>query len=215
MMGRMSMERHPAGRKRFVTAILPWLIGGGGLLGYLVSLNHWISLRSLDAVDEVSGPVWQPAMTQPLSWSVLSPFRLLPEAAIPLALNLFAAACSATILMWLARTVALLPYNRTGEERARGGRIAAPPNISAWASPVLATLACGLQLTFWEQATAFSGEAIDLLLLAYVIRSLFEFRRDGNERWLMNTAWLYGLGMANNWGFIGFFPVYLAAAVWL
>ena len=88
---------------------------------------------------------------------------------------------------------------------------------------MLAALVCGLQLTFWENATAArrqasagsgSNEMFDLLLFAYVVRCLLEFRVDERESWLTRAAFVYGAAMTNNWAMIGFFPLFLAALVW-
>src|SRR2546428_12305156 len=95
--------------RNFVTARLPWLVGAGGLMVYLITLNKWVSLLNLEPVARISGWSWQPALHQPLTWLVLFPFRVLPEPWIPLALNIFTAICAAFVLMLLARSVALLP----------------------------------------------------------------------------------------------------------
>src|SRR6267143_683381 len=53
----------------------------------------------------------------------------------------------------------------------------------AWLPPILAAVVCGLQLTFWENATAASSEMLSLLLFAYVIRNVLEYRIDERESW--------------------------------
>src|SRR5205823_2695851 len=93
-----------------------------------------------------------------------------------------------------------------------------------------AVLICGLQLTFWENATVFStamtssatpaswgagSEMLDLLLFAFVIRCLLEFRLHERESWLVRAAFIYGAAITNNWAMIGFFPLFLAALVWI
>src|SRR5258707_1190142 len=64
---------------------------------------------------------------------------------------------------------------------------------AAWLAPVLGVLVCTLQLTFWENATSANSlqpplgagcEMLDLLLFAYIIRGLLEFRLDQRESWL-------------------------------
>ena len=55
----------------------------------------------------------------------------------------------------------------------------------------------------------------DLLLFAYVVRCLLEFRIDERESWLMRAAFVFGVGMTNNWAMIGFFPLFLVALVWI
>src|SRR5438876_1018873 len=208
----MIIEGTEAGTNRFITARLPWLIGAGGLLVYLMTLNHWVSLHSLGTVARISGWLWRPQLDQPLTFILLCPFRLLPEPWIPTALNLFTAVCAGLVLVLLARSVALLPHDLVRHEPFLKDQ---PPAIlsgpAAWIPPVLAALLCGLQLSFWEHATSASGEMIDLLVCAYVIRCLLEFRLDQNQAWLSRAACIYGAGMANNWAMIGFLPVFLIA----
>ena len=71
-----------------------------------------------------------------------------------LALNLFSAACGVLTLALLARSVALLPHDRTDEQRRREHSDYSTLSIPlAWVPPVLAVTCCGLQLTFWEHST--------------------------------------------------------------
>ncbi|SPE51438.1 membrane hypothetical protein [Verrucomicrobia bacterium] len=93
----------------------------------------------------------------------------------------------------------------------------------AWLPPLLATLVCGLQLTFWQHATAASSETLTgasnemfgLLLFAYIVRSILEFRGDGRESWLTRAAVVLGLAMTNDWRMVAFFPLFLVALVWV
>ncbi len=193
-------------------ARLPWLIGASAFLLYVLTLNRWVSLYSLGTVARTCGWLWQPELHQPLAFAVLSPFRFLPEPWDPLALNLFNAVCAAIILVLLARSVALLPHDLPHSETL--GQEQSPSVLStptAWLPPLLAVILCGLQLSFWEHATSASGEMIDLLLLAYVIRCLLEFRLDPAQSWLSRAACVYGAGMANNWALVAFLPVFIAA----
>ncbi len=211
---RMTTESVVSPEKTFVRARLPGLVAAGALLIYLITLNHWLSLSSLQQVAMVSGWTWQPPVHGPLFWLVTLPFRLLPAKLIPLALNLFAAVCAALTLALLARSVALLPHDRTHDQRhqetSRGSFLSI---AMAWLPPVLAALVCGLQLTFWECATAAASpppprgsgcEMLDLLLFAYVVRCLLEFRVEERDSWLLRAAFVCGLGMANSWVMIGF-----------
>jgi tetratricopeptide (TPR) repeat protein len=222
---RMITEPEVSPEKTFVPAFLPWVVAGGALATYLVTLNRWVSLSSLQQVARVSGWTWQPELYGPLFWLVTLPFRWLPAQLIPWALNLFAAVCAALTLALLARSVALLPHDRTREERqhetSRSGFLSIP---AAWLPPVLAALVCGLQLTFWEHATAVAStppplgsgcEMLDLLVFAYVVRCLLEFRVEERESWLLRAAIAYGLGMTNNWAMIGFLPCFVVALVWI
>jgi len=208
----MTADDSQARPSTLVTARLPWLIGAGSLLVYLLTLNHWVSLHSLGTVARISGWLWRTELDKPLTTALLYPFRFLPEPSIPLALNLFTAACAALTLVLLARSVSLLPHDLSPSEPFP--KLQSPTMLStptAWIPPLLATLLCGLQLSFWEHATSASGEMIDLLVFAYVIRCLLEFRIDQNQSWLSRAACIYGAGMANNWAMIGFFPIFVAA----
>jgi tetratricopeptide (TPR) repeat protein len=195
---------------------LPWIIAVGGLVVYLATLSHWVTPNSLPHVAKVSGWTWQPELYGPLYFLLTLPFRWLPGTAIPLALNVFAAVCAALTLALLARSVALLPHDRTHEQRVRetsdNSLLTTPMR---WLPPVLAVIVCGLQLSFWENATAASNEILDLLLFAYVIRNLLEYRRDQNESWLLRAALVYGLAIPNNWAMLGFFPVFFVALIWI
>jgi tetratricopeptide (TPR) repeat protein len=213
---RMTMAHEASRENRFVSSVLPWLIAGAAALVYLLTLNHWISFSSLLPVARTSGWIWQPNLTDPLYWLVTSPLRLMPPAAIPVALNLFSVVCGALSLALLARSVALLPHDRTKEQRIRGDNsswlLSAP---SAWLPPILAAAVCGLQLSFWENATAASIEMFNLLLFAYILRCLLEFRIDSRDSWLFRAALVYGATMASNWAMIGFFPLFIVAVIWI
>src|SRR5690242_15716888 len=105
--------------KQFVPRLLPWVLGAVMLVVYLATLNHWVTLANIMPVAKVSGFLWQPDLYSPLMLLFTSPFRLLPVAAVPLALNLFSALCAALTLVLLARSVAILPQDRTEAQRLR------------------------------------------------------------------------------------------------
>src|SRR5213075_2942998 len=171
--------------RRFTTVTLPRILAGGGLLLYLTTLNHWLSLQSLGTVARVSGWIWQPQTGRPLTALVLYPFRWLPDSWIPLTLNVVHAVCAALVLALLARSVALLRYDLPVP---KGGGKHRPPAIfsapTAWMPPVLAVALCALELSFWEHATAATGEMIDVVVFAYALRCLLEFRMDRKQVWL-------------------------------
>ncbi|MCU0772292.1 MAG: tetratricopeptide repeat protein [Verrucomicrobia bacterium] len=206
----------PALLRRFSTSTLPWILAACAVVVYAFTLNPWISFGSVQQVARLSGWLWEPDLGSPLHFLVTLPLKGLPETWIPAALNLGNALCAAAILGLLARSVAILPHNRTHEQRIRSGPEGHPLAVgSAWLPPALAVALCGLQLTFWENATAGTREMLDLLLFAYVIRCLLEFRLDGRPHWLWQTAALVGAGMANNYAIVGFLPLYLVALIWL
>jgi tetratricopeptide (TPR) repeat protein len=220
----MTIEPEVNPEKRFVPIFLPWLIAAGALTLYLITLNPWVSFGNLLQVSRMSGWSWQPELFGPLFWLVTYPLRWLPPQHIPLALNLFSCLCAALTLALLARSVALLPQDRTNEQRLKlTGDSPLLTIRSAWLPPLLAVLVCGLQLTFWEDATATasqtftngSSEMFDLLLFAYIVRCLLEYRLDWRESWLVRAALVYGAAVTNNWAMIGFFPALLAALIWI
>jgi tetratricopeptide (TPR) repeat protein len=212
----MPMESRTDPRRNFVPRLLPWLLAAATLLVYWLTLNRWVSLFNLSTVAKISGWTWQPEVLNPITFLVTYPLRCLPAAAVPLALNLFSAVCAALALALLARSVALLPHDRTDAQRVReGSDFSFLTTGSAWMPPVLAVLACGLQLTFWERATNWTGEMFDLLLFAFVIWSLLEYRLDEREWRLYLAAFVYAAGMADDWGMAGFFPLFTVAIVWL
>lgn len=226
----MTIEHEAGSPKKFVPVILPWAVAAGAMVVYALTLNHWVSFNSLPSVAKLSGWNWQPELTGPLCWLLTCPLRALPAPELPVAVNLFSALCAVLTLALLARCVVLLPHNRTQDQREREQSQFSLLSIrAAWVPPVLAALVCGLQLTFWENATAGSGqindltllpfanhcEMLDLLLFAYVTRCLLEFRVSNRQSWLSRAAFVYGLAMTGNYAMTGFLPVFLLALVWI
>ena len=106
-------------RTGFVQGRLPWILGAVALVVFLVTVNQWVNLRSLGYVARVSG--WEaelPALW-PLFYTVTYPFRYLPAGIQPIALNLFAVFCATLTVVLLGRSVALLPHDRTHDQRIR------------------------------------------------------------------------------------------------
>jgi tetratricopeptide (TPR) repeat protein len=203
-------------RKKFAPRFLPWLLTVAAFAFYWFTLNRWVSLFNIDYVARISGWTWKPEIASPILFLVTQPFHWLPAPQIPLALNVFSAVCAALTLGLLARSVALLPHDRTDAQRKREhSDFSFLTTGSAWLPPVLAVLVCGLQMTFWQNATNYTGETFDLLLFAFVIWSLLEYRLDEREWRLFLASVMYGAGMANNWALVGFFPAFAAAIVWI
>lgn len=194
---------------------MPWAIAASGLFLYLLTLNHWLTLNSLTLAAEVNRWRWQPMLSQPVLFLLTFPVRWLPAPWAPMALNLFTAACASLTLAVLARSVALLPQDRLEQQRLllqnEHGLLTLR---SAWVPPVFAAVALGLQLTFWENATALSGEMLDLLLFAAVIWCLLEHRRDPRMCWLDRAALIVGIALANSWAMGCFVPLVAVALVW-
>ncbi len=213
----MTNETETNRRRNFVTSFLPWLAGGGDACRLPAYPDHWSSpRRACNAGWTLSGWNWRPEFFGPVTFLATYPFRWLPAAILPLALNLFTAVCAALSLALLARSVALLPHDRTNEQRLRELSESSVLTIrAAWLPPLFAVLVCGLQMTFWENSIAATGEMFDLLMFAYCIRCLLEYRIDQRNSWLIRGSLVFGLGMANNWAMIGFFPAFLVALIWI
>ena len=153
---------------------------------------------------KVAGWDWLPLTNRPLTWLVTLPFHLLPAAWVPLALNLFSAALAALTLGVVARSIELLPDFSPPEK-----------NWAARIPVLLGLLVGGLQLDFWLEATAFSGEMLDTLLLAAAVWCVLEHRAKNKNRWLRLAAFIWGVGMAENWVMLVALPLFLITLLWL
>ncbi len=215
----MAKELEARPEKKFVRLILPWVIAVVALVIYTATLNHWVTLANLPQVARLSKWGWQTEVYFPLNWLITYPLSWLPVTAVPLALNVFSMLCAVLTLALLARSVALVPHDRTHEQRQKEHSPSAILSIpAAWLPPLFAALVLGFQLTFWENATSASGpgsEMLDLLLFAYVINCLLKFRLDQKESRLLRASLVFGAAMANNWAMVGFFPLFLVALIWL
>jgi tetratricopeptide (TPR) repeat protein len=201
----------------FVRTKLPWVASGIMLVLYLVTINQWVSARSLQVISKVAGWDWTPPLQFPLFYTLTYPFRFLPQNIQPISLNIFSAVCAAGAIWMLVRSVGLLPHDRTDEQRIRqrGHESGLLTTNFAWAPALLAAAVLGLELTMWEHATAATNESLDLLIFAYLLRCILEYRVSKNEKWMTKLAFVYGLGVTNNWALIGYFPLFLAAVVWV
>ncbi len=118
----MAMETQTDPRKNFVPRLLAVAAGGGDAAGLLADAEPLgIACSIINSVAKISGWTWQPEVLGPVTFLVTYPLRWLPATAIPLALNLFSAVCAALALGLLARSVALLPHDRTDAQRQREG----------------------------------------------------------------------------------------------
>ena len=176
----------------------------GALLIYGLTLSWGITVNSLPLAAKVAGWDWRPMAGQPVLWLLTLPLRCLPAGWVPVALNLFSAVCGAAVLGMLARSAELLVCDRPQNAlKGWGGRLPA----------LLACVACGLEFSFWREATAASGEMLSLLLLAAAIWCLLEYRAAREPRWLTAAAVIWGLGMAENWVMQIGLPVFVVAVV--
>ena len=184
----------------------PFQVALGALVLYGLTLSHGVTLNSLALTAKVAGWDWRPMSSHPLLWLLTLPLRLLPAAWVAVNLNLFSAVCGAMTLGILTRSLELLPWCQPlGTLRGWSARL-----------PILLAVAvCGLELSFWQNATAGTGEILDLLLLAAVVWCLLEYRAGKDVRWLKAAAVVWGAGMAEDWVMVFALPFFVGALVWL
>ena len=189
-----------------LTRRLPWAVALVAFGFYALTLSHGVTLASLALTAKVAGWDWTPLAKHPLLWLLTLPLHLLPGAVVPLFLNLFSAATAALTLGVLARTLQILPWDKPWENDWR------------WtgALPVLLAVAlCGLEFSFWQEATAATGEMLNVLLLVSGLWLLLEYRIRRDSRWLNAAAVLWGVGMAEDWMMLLLLPLFIAGIIWL
>src|SRR5581483_11743036 len=104
----------------FTRAGLPWLLGACAVALYLLTLNGWVTLDSVAVTARVLGwDWWSPKVERPLFHLLTWPVRWITPGAQVGALNAFSAICAGLAVAQLARSVALLPHDRTREQRLR------------------------------------------------------------------------------------------------
>ncbi len=190
----MPSHRHPQ-----IVAVVAFLV-------FALSLSWGPTASSLPLTAKVAGWDWQPMTAQPLLWLFTLPLRFLPAGWIAVALNLLFAALAAATLGLVARSVQLLPWDKSWNEENRLGA----------ALPItLAAILCGLEFNFWSEATAATGEMLDLFVLALPVWLLLEYRAREASLWLMAAAFFWGVGMAENWVMMLTLPIFVGSLIWL
>src|SRR5262245_20687021 len=138
-----------------------------GTLGlFVLTLNWSVTWNSLPLAAKIAGWDWQPMASQPLAWLLTLPLRALPAGWVPVALNLLSAVCAAVVIGILARTIELLRWRRPLEPEVR------------WRDKLpgfVAGALCALEFSFWQDATAATGEMVALLLFAGAVWCLLEY----------------------------------------
>ena len=115
----MAIERANGPAEKFCAAGLPWLLAAAAFVVYGLTLNRWVSLFNLPAVAETVRLDLAAGSLQARFLSGHLPVPLAAGGADSLALNLFSAVCAALTLGLLARSVAMLPHDRTDAQRRR------------------------------------------------------------------------------------------------
>lgn len=201
---------------------LLWLIAAFAVLLYTLTLSHWVTLSSLPLVSKICGwdwhPTyldWRPTVFTPFIYLITYPCRWLPSSIQPVGMNAISMIFAVLTLVTLARSVRILPHDRTRDQRSRhldsNGLMT---DKDAVLPMVLAVCLCGFQITFWENAVTATGEMISLFVFAWLIRCLLEYRISQKEGWLTQFCILYGASLSNNWAMIGFLPLFVIAFIW-
>lgn len=195
--------------------VLPWLVAAAGLVLYLLTLNRWVSFASVDLTAKVAGWDWNTMHLGAVTLVVTWPIRWLPPGLQAPALNVLGALFAAGALGFLAKSVALLPHDRTRDQRQRErsdfGFLTMP---FAWIPPVAAAGLLAFQLTFWEHATSMTGDMITLFLFASCVFCFLRFRVMQEDRWLAILSFTFGAAAANDWGMVAFGPLFFGAILW-
>jgi tetratricopeptide (TPR) repeat protein len=176
----------------------PLIVAAAGFVLYLATQGGGMTVNTVATVARLGGWDSLPLVGQPLLWLLTLPLQLLPQAWLAPAVKLLAAVLAAVILGLLARTLQLMPWDRAWDNTGRWTR----------ALPVLAGCAlCGLEFSFWQNATSECGELTALLPLAATIWLLMEYNARQSSRWLEAAVVVWGLGMAENWMMLAIFPI--------
>src|SRR5690606_27539470 len=200
---------------RFVHFVLPWLVAASGLTVFLLSLHPWVSFQSLDIAARVAEWEWNTMQLAPVTLIVTWPIRWLPDTWAPVALNVLSAILGAATLGLLAKSVALLPHDRTRDQRQRERSDFSFLTVPmAWVPPAAASAMLAFQLTFWEHATSMTGEMVDVFLFAFCVYCFLRFRVLQEDKYLALLAFAFGAAAANDWGTVGFAPLFLIAIFW-
>ncbi|MGA4643393.1 tetratricopeptide repeat protein [Limisphaera sp. 4302-co] len=202
--------------RRFVSVTLPWAVAGTAWVLYLLTLNRGLTVGNILSVAGLTGLQWQPGLASPVYTLLTWPLRGLPAGVVPVVLSAFSALCAAGVLGLLARCVALLPYDRTPlEQVVQRNEWGWLTGRRAWIPVVAACVVGGLHFPFWDRARDGGPAMFDLLLFAWVVRCLLEYRVDAREGWLDQAVFVYALGMVENWVQVLLLPAFVGALMWV
>ena len=196
---------------------LPWILGLVFFAIYFISLNYWVSVDTLSVLAPVMGwDFWSLQMNHPIFQLIMLPFSMLPERLAIIGINLLGAFLASMTLVWLARSVMLLPQDRFYDQSIRNDD---PDGIYEgkffWLPPVLAVCSLGLLFNFWVGATNILPQILNVFFLSYIIRNTLEHRLDDEDHWIYKAAVVYSIALVNNWLMVLFFPLWVGAILWI
>lgn len=186
---------------------------------YAITIHPWVLYGNVNEVSLAGGWGWvsdSNVFIPPLLYILTIPVRILPVASQPFVLNILSALLTAGSVYFLASTIRLMPQDRTRDQRIREkssrGLLTGPMAMI----PVIAGTALFIfQMTVWESATLFTRETLNLFIFSVIVWTFFRARLDDSGKLLPVSAFLIGIGLANDGGLIGFLPFFLAAFIWI
>jgi tetratricopeptide (TPR) repeat protein len=184
---------------------LPLIAALVAFLFYALTLCRGISPGGLSLAAQVAGWDWQGMAGRPALWLVTLPLRVFPAGWIPVCLNLFSAACAAATIAALVKSVQLLAADSSRRHSS---------SSSSRLPVFLACAACGLEYSFWRDATAASGDMVGVLMLAAMIWCFLEFLESRRIFWAGAAAFMWGLKVGENWVVVLTLPLCFTAIVW-
>ena len=198
---------------------LPVILGVLAFVVYLLTLAPWLSFKNVEQAATAGGWNWEIAenyFVAPLTYLITLPLRLIGGGTpSPLLLNAVSATCGALSVFALASAIRWFPQDRTREQRIREksskGLLSGP---LFWVPIVSGALLFCLNLTIWESATSYTEEMINLLVFSFIIRAILKSRVDQSNLRMIIAAFLFGAGLSNDGGFIGFLPFIFAGFIW-
>ncbi|MDD4017703.1 MAG: tetratricopeptide repeat protein [Kiritimatiellae bacterium] len=148
------------------------------------------------------------APTHPLSSALGHWVAGFPWFSLPVRMNLLAAVAGALAVGWVYRLVWFFVFEMMREESA----VTHAPRNARFGGMV-AALAVGTSLPFWQAATRFGPEIFDVAGLLFCAVLLTVYARSQNLSWLLLFGALYGAGMAESHLFLVAAPAMAALAV--
>src|SRR5438552_18954879 len=86
----LRMETESSPPRGFVQSRLPWLVAGGALLIYLLTLSRGVTYNGLPLLMKSADWDWIPTFVAPLTFLVTFPVRWFPAGWQPVVMNLMA-----------------------------------------------------------------------------------------------------------------------------
>lgn len=196
---------------------LPWILGAIFVVLYILTLNKWIAVDTLGIVAPIVGwDFWSLQLQNPIYRLITTPFRYFPSSSAIIGLNFFNTILATFTIIWLARSVMLLPQDRSTDQRVRND----DPDglyISKFACipPIIACISLGLLFNFWQGATEATPDILNVFFFAYIVRNTLEHRLDGESFWIYRASTVYSIALVNNPMMVLFLPFWIGSLIWI